>query len=111
MSPVTRKTCLWRLKTSYNSNRPAQLQKLARVSESESIKPIGIILSKQQTTKMLIRLHRCPGYMLVYGIKRFCHDVAKIIEYSKDQVQTSTNSTLRSTIFWAQLFKTNDVVS
>ena len=40
----------------------------------------GIILSRQQTTKVLIRLCRCAGWpaplLFVYGINRFSHDMA-----------------------------------
>ena len=41
---------------------------------------IGIILSKQRTTKVLIRLRRCAGWsaplLFTYGMNRFSHDVA-----------------------------------
>ena len=46
----------------------------------------GIILSKQQTIKMLIRLQGCAGWsaplLFAYGINRFSHDVAQIWETS-----------------------------
>ena len=42
-----------------------------------------IILSRQQTTKALIRLSRCPGWsaplLFAYGINRFPHDVAHLV--------------------------------
>ena len=44
---------------------------------------IGILLSKQQSTKALIRLHGCAGWSaplwFAYGINRFSHDVAHFI--------------------------------
>ena len=41
----------------------------------------GIILSRQRTTKALLRLRRliCPFVFFAYGINRFSHDVARII--------------------------------
>ena len=42
-----------------------------------------IILSRQRTTKVLIRLHECAGgsapLLFAYGINRFSHDVAQIM--------------------------------
>ena len=42
----------------------------------------GIILSRQWTTKVLIRLHGCAGWsaplFFTYGINRFSHNVAHI---------------------------------
>ena len=40
---------------------PAQLQKLARNFETLDIASIHVILSKQRTTKVLIRLRGCAG--------------------------------------------------
>ena len=44
------------------------------------IASVNIILSREQRTKMLIRLHGCPGlsvYLLfAYGTNRFCHGAA-----------------------------------
>ena len=45
----------------------------------------GIILSRQRTTKALIRLHGCAGrsasLLFAYGKSRFCHDVAHLYVY------------------------------
>ena len=42
----------------------------------------GIILSRQETTKALIRLRGCPGLsellLFAYGIHRFSHDNAQL---------------------------------
>ena len=59
----------------------------AQTSESHDIvdeKTRAIILSRQRTTKALIRLLGCTGWsaplLFVYGINRFSHDVAHIKE-------------------------------
>ena len=43
----------------------------------------GIIVSRQQTTKVLIRLRWCAGWsaplLFAYGINKFSHDVAHIV--------------------------------
>ena len=45
----------------------------------------GIILSKQWTTKVLIRLRRCTGWsaplLFAYGKNRFSHDMAHMMTY------------------------------
>ena len=46
--------------TRYDSNWPAQLQKLYSL-EILDIASIDIILCWGRTTRMLIRLHRCTG--------------------------------------------------
>ena len=60
------------------------IQKLARV-ENMDITIKGIVLSRQWTTKALIRLRGCAGwsvpFLLAYGINRFSHDVAHIIPH------------------------------
>ena len=42
----------------------------------------GIILSRQWTTKAMIRLRKCAGWsaplLFAYGINRFSHDVAHL---------------------------------
>ena len=47
----------------------------------------GIILSRQRTTKALVRLRGCAGrsapLLFAYGKSRFCHDVAHIRHTSK----------------------------
>ena len=59
--------------TSYDSNQAAQLQKQARVLKL-SIASRGVILSRQQTTKVLIKLCGCAGWsvplLFAYGIKQ-----------------------------------------
>ena len=52
------KTCLREFPTRPDINRPAQPQKLASL-EFSAIESRDIILSKQRTIKMLIRLRRC----------------------------------------------------
>ena len=51
--------------------------------EISDIETRGIILSRQWTTKVLIRLRGCAGWsaslLFAYGINRFSHDVAHII--------------------------------
>ena len=54
------KICLRGFATGLDTNRPAQLQGLARV-EILDLASIGIILSKQRTTKVLIRLRGCAS--------------------------------------------------
>ena len=51
--------------------------------EISAIASTGIILSRQRTTKALIRLHRCAGWsatlLFTYGINRFSHYMAHIM--------------------------------
>ena len=67
-----------------DSNRTAQLhvQRLSRVLIFFNLANIGIILSRQRTTKALIRLRGCAGWsaplLFAYGINRFSHDVAQM---------------------------------
>ena len=53
------------------------------------VRPRGIILSRQRTTKMLIRLCECAGWsaslLFAYGKNRFCHDAAQIKVYLAEQ--------------------------
>ena len=63
-----------------DSNRPAQLQRLASL-ESLNLASIGIILSMKRTAKALIRLHRSGWYvplLFAYGKNRFSHDIAGV---------------------------------
>ena len=50
--------------------------------ESSDIKTRGIILSRQRTTKVLIRLRGCAGrsalLLFAYILNRFSHDVAQM---------------------------------
>ena len=55
------KMCLWEFPTRPETNWPAQPQKLASL-EISAIESRDIILSKQRTTKALIRLHGCAGW-------------------------------------------------
>ena len=73
--PCHEKTCLRGFATQ-DSNRPAQLQSLARVLKFWIYKSISIILFRQRTTKALIRLRECAGWSasLLFAY-RFCHDV------------------------------------
>ena len=68
------KTCLWEFPTRPDTNRPAQPQKLARVLKFwlKNLE-INVILSKQRTTKTLMRLCGCAGWsaplMFAYDIR------------------------------------------
>ena len=53
---------LWEFPTRPDTNRPVQPQKLARFYKITAIESRDIILSKQRTTKALIRLSRCAGW-------------------------------------------------
>ena len=70
------KTYLRRFVTRLDSNRSAQLQRLASLGILE-MKTIGIILSRQWITQMLIRLCRGTDWsaslLFAYGIIRFFH--------------------------------------
>ena len=85
MKWVNMKRVLWRenlssgFATRVDSNRPAQLQKLGR---GLIIGTRDIILSRQWTIKMLIRLRGCAGWsapsLFAYGKNRFSHDVVQV---------------------------------
>ena len=66
--------------TRVDSNWPVQPQKLDRL-EILDTETRGIILSRRQTTKALMRMRGCPGWsgplLFAYGINRFSHDVAQ----------------------------------
>ena len=66
--------------TRYDSNRPAQLQRLASL-EISAIANKGTKLCRQRTTKTLIRQRECAGWsmplLFAYGINRFSPDVAQ----------------------------------
>ena len=66
--------------TSWDSNRPAQLIRLARVLKFRLYQVE--VLSRQRTTKALIRLCRCACWfamlLFAYVKSRFSHDVAHI---------------------------------
>ena len=86
MSHVTRKSVfgvcdMVRLKLACSASE-------ARLSlEILDLAGIRIILSKQWTTKALIRLHRCADWsallLFAYGIKQVSHDMAHIIHGNK----------------------------
>ena len=61
IEPRHDKMCLREFPTRTDANRSAQPQKLARVFEISAIESRDIILSKQRTTKALIRLRGCAG--------------------------------------------------
>ena len=69
--------------TRIDSNQPAQPQKLAKRLEISDIASRGIILSRQWTTKVLIRLCGWAGWssplLFAYGKNRFSYDVAQIV--------------------------------
>ena len=68
--------------TRQNSIWSAQLQRLASL-ETYAIENIDILLSRQQTLKVLMRLRGCTGWYaflsFAYGKNRFSHDVAPLI--------------------------------
>ena len=55
-----------------------------------------IILSRQRTTKVLIRLRGCTGWstplVFAYGINRFSHDVAHIAKMMQTEVHEDEES-------------------
>ena len=65
------------------SNRPSQLQRLARVLESLNLASVGIIVSRERTTKALNRLRTCAGWsvplLFAYDKNVFSHDVTHIM--------------------------------
>ena len=73
MSCFTKKPVFGNLQPG-NSNRPVQLQKLTSLEILDTA-TIGIILSRQQTTKVIIRLGECAG---CYATNRFSHVMAHI---------------------------------
>ena len=62
-------TCLKNSATRQHSNRPAQLQKLVSLGILGYTATTGIIISRRQRRKVLIRLHRCTGYAFVVYIQ------------------------------------------
>ena len=62
MEPRHEKTCLREFPARYDSNWPAQLQKLARVLKFRLQNLRDIVLFNQRTTKALIRLRGCPDW-------------------------------------------------
>ena len=97
--------------TRVDSNWPAQPQRL----EISDIETRGIILSRQWTTKVLIRLRRCavwPASLLfAYCINMFSHDVAHIypiieqlsyelrwIHHSKKMKDLSTSNSVKDPV-------------
>ena len=68
------KMCLWEFPTRPDTNRPAQPQKLESL-EISTIESTDIILSKQRTTKALIRLRGCAVWsaplLFAYDMTRF----------------------------------------
>ena len=68
----------------------------------------GIILSRQWTTKALIRLRKCAGWsaplLFAYGKSRFCHDMTHIILGCVIMV---ISSKLESCLFEACVFLTD----
>ena len=66
--------------TRVDSNQSAQSQNLGRGLKFSDKETRGIMLSRQRTTKVLIRLRGCAGWsaplLFEFGINRFSHDVA-----------------------------------
>ena len=84
LSLVTRKPVLGecgqvRLKPAYSATDTSQSL------ESLDIEARGIILSRQRTTKALVRLRGWAGrsapLLFAYGINRFSHDVAHLMHF------------------------------
>ena len=82
--------------TRVDSNRPAELQGLARVLKFRIYR--DIILSRQWKIKMLIRLCGCAGWsaplLFALGMNRFSHDMVHIYQ---DQTEVAAWS-------WSALF-------
>ena len=78
---TSRETLPWGFATRKDTNRLAQLQKLASLGMSDKSSKASI-LSRQRTTKALIRLRGCASWsaplLFAYGINRFSHDVAQM---------------------------------
>ena len=95
--------------TSWDTNRPAQLQRLARVLilEMSAIASRGIILSKQRTIQVLIRLLGCAGWsaplLFANGKSRFFHDMAHIKKHTGTQdwsiISTRVHSRVQYMVF------------
>ena len=83
LSHVTRKS-VFRIFDKVRHNPACSATELSWSLEISDIETRSIILSRKQTTKALIRLHRCTGWsaplLFAYGINRFSHDVAQITE-------------------------------
>ena len=82
MSHILRNPVFWvsnhvRLKPAYSAAETSQSPEILHLAS------IGIILSKQQTTKALIRQRGCAGWsaplLFAYGKSRFSHDVAEMV--------------------------------
>ena len=74
--PYTGTEMRWRLKKTCWATR---VSRSLRVSD---IATVGIMPSRQWTTKALIRLRGCPSWstslLLAYGINKFCYDKAQL---------------------------------
>ena len=84
MSLVTRKPVFWVCDQA--RHKPACAATEASLSlEILAIASRGIVLSRQRTTKALIRLRRCADWsaplLFTYGINRFSHDVVQYYDY------------------------------
>ena len=75
------KTYLWEFPTRPDTNRPAHTQKLARVLK---FRIYNLVLSKQRTTKVLIRLRRCAGWSAPL---LFAYDIRHIFSWPGSCVQ------------------------
>ena len=76
--PCHEKTCL-RVCDQVRHKPVSAATEAMRMLEISDIETRGIILSRQRTTKVLIRLRGCAGWsaplLFAYGINRFFHDV------------------------------------
>ena len=77
IEPRHDKSCLQEFPTWPDTNSPAQPQKLASL-EISAIESRDIILSKQRTTKALIRLHGCAGWTAPLW---FAYDIRHIFSW------------------------------
>ena len=78
IEPRHDKMCLREFPTRPDTNRPAQPQKLARVLKFWAIEFKYIILSKQRTTKALIRLRGFAGWSVSL---LFAYDIRHIFSW------------------------------
>ena len=72
---------------------------------TEAVVSRGIILSRQRTTKVLIRVHGCVGWsaplLFAHVINRFSHDLAQLILWSVALMKYS----------WKSCAKTHDILN
>ena len=83
--PHHEKTCLWHFRR--GMTQTSLICSATEIHKSAHKETRDIILPRQWTTKVLIRLHGCEGWaaslLCAYGINRFSHYMAQIKIYFK----------------------------